>query len=204
MIRCDDKWFKAQIQKHGGIFDKPSFEMCMKHIDHKHTAIDCGAHIGSWTLGLSNMFEHVYAFEPFSYNYTQLVHNTKDKENVKVFNYGLSNKHEDVSFTTGANNSGQSHVVYNTDGTVKLISLDDILSDIEECSFIKFDVEGYEYFALEGAATIIQKFKPVIMVELNGLSNRYNKKDQDVIDLLVKMGYTNVDKQNKDYLFKCI
>jgi hypothetical protein len=36
-----------------------------------------------------------------------------------------------------------------------------------QCDFIKIDIEGFEPYALEGAAELIQRTRPVLHVEVN-------------------------------------
>jgi hypothetical protein len=58
-------------------------------------------------------------------------------------------------------------------------------------SFIKMDVEGYEYEVLKGAAATIQKHKPVIFFEMNMVETR-RQGDwwlKRVPDLLRSYGY---------------
>lgn len=46
------------------------------------------------------------------------------------------------------------------------LSLDDILYQFNNVGVIKIDVEGFEYFVLQGAHNIINKYKPIIIVEI--------------------------------------
>jgi hypothetical protein len=48
---------------------------------------------------------------------------------------------------------------------VKLVSLDSYFSN-NDVDFIKIDIEGYEWFALQGAANLIRRCKPSLMVEI--------------------------------------
>lgn len=55
---------------------------------------------------------------------------------------------------------------------------------------------------MKGATHLIKLARPVIMVELNGLAARYGSNDNDVVDYLIRLGYNQVARENKDVLFK--
>ena len=63
-------------------------------------------------------------------------------------------------------------------------------------SVIKIDVEGYEYYVLNGAKDIINKYSPTLIVEI-GLDNI-----DRVLDLLNEMGYIISEVlSNENYVF---
>jgi FkbM family methyltransferase len=49
----------------------------------------------------------------------------------------------------------------------QVVSLDAAIIDNTPISFVKMDIEGTEYFALKGMRHLIQKHKPVILIEIN-------------------------------------
>lgn len=67
---------------------------------------------------------------------------------------------------------------YNTE-EIKVVAIDDVLP--EGCTFIKADIESYEYKMLLGAAQTIKKFKPRLAVCIY-----HNAVDFYYIPLLVK------------------
>ena len=72
---------------------------------------------------------------------------------------------------------------------LKIESLDNI--HIENCGFIKLDVEGFEYPALRGAKKFIKKHKPNIFVEIHTWfinEKKHNYKDE-VFKLLKELNY---------------
>lgn len=202
MIKAPDDWFNEQILKNNGIFDRPSYEMCIRNCNKFRIAVDCGAHVGSWTYPLSNIFKKVYAIEANPANYEYLVKNVDKKKNINLHNIAIGESSGAVDIVSGSQNSGQSHVT--SGNSIKLDMLDNIIPDIDKplIDFIKMDIEGYELFAVRGAIDIITLSRPNIMVELNGLSERYSHTDQDVVSFLNSLGYVDIDKTNKDHFFK--
>lgn len=159
-------------------------------------AVDGGANRGVWTKIFSEMFETVHAFEPV----TELFNQIPDFDNVFKHNVGLGDEGGDFLMSPGPHNEGQWHFSHDKPGKVtgKVVRLDDLgLSP----DFLKLDVEGYELFALKGAEETIKRSKPVIFLELNGLSERYGHVDEDVRAYIYDFGYKQVGHWNKDYLF---
>ncbi|MDF1737813.1 MAG: FkbM family methyltransferase [Verrucomicrobiales bacterium] len=69
--------------------------------------------------------------------------------------------------------------------TVEAIALDDYCesSSLDEISFVKIDVDGFELQVLEGGARTLRKFKPILLVEIS------DKDLTPVTSLLGKLGY---------------
>ena len=65
-----------------------ALEFCSKH----GTVIDGGAHIGSWSVYLADVFDTVLSFEPLKANYDCLVKNTKDLDNVETYQKALGDE----------------------------------------------------------------------------------------------------------------
>ena len=165
----------------------------------KGVAIDGGAHRGIWTRILSDRFAKVYAFEPWTDNFLKI----PDMGNVTKVNCALGLKEGTFLMSPGKDNTGQMHFTseiadIRSGNAASVIKLDSLDLDID---FLKLDVEGYELFALPGAKETIERCKPAIMVEMNGLSDRYGYSDEELRIYLSDIGYKEAGKWNKDYLF---
>lgn len=165
----------------------------------RNTAIDGGAHRGIWTRILAEQFAKVYAFEPWTDNFIKI----PDLENVTKINCALGLEEGTFLMSKGPDNTGQYHFTATIEDAEKglgaaVVQLDSLDLDID---FLKLDVEGYELFVLKGGKETIEKCKPAIMVEMNGLSDRYGYSDEELVTYLNEIGYDEVGKWNKDYLF---
>lgn len=111
----------------------------------------------------SKNIKKVYSFEPNEADYKTCLEKSKKYDfNIELYNYGLWNE----SGTLGFNNDprGMSYIDESCEYKIKVVRLDDIVSDQDKITFIKMDIEGAELAALEGACNTIAKFKPKLAI----------------------------------------
>jgi len=172
-----------------------------KILNGKGAAIDIGANKGVYTYSLLRLckYEQVYAFEPNPKLYRLLHEKTRRFKNASLYNVGLSNisgelklnipfKNGNLDSACGSlNKINEPHQSF----SVPVNTLDSYnFSNIE---FIKIDVEGYEWFVLDGAERTILKSKPVLFVEIEQrhLDNaNITITVQDVINKVLSWGYS--------------
>ena len=171
-------------------FDLWKLHNALEFVTSFRCAIDAGAHRGIWTQALLDKFDRVYSFEPVDELFSQIPNRNR-------VNCALGADFDWVGIAPGDRNNGQGHVVEGND--VKMVPLD--YFDIEEVDFLKIDVEGYEFEVLIGGAHTIYRDKPVILVEQNGLCERYGYKDTDITALLEGWGYKQAGQWHKDVLY---
>lgn len=143
------------------------------------TAVDVGAHLGFFTLLLAHLAGetgHVFAFEAHPENARWL------RENM-ILN-GLINQ---VTIENLAVSDGRQTVVrlnaplhYTCEWSIvrdspvhrflkiPAISLDQYFAQGPQVDFIKIDIEGAEYLALQGMRFLLNRDRPVCLVELHG------------------------------------
>jgi len=146
--------------------------------------VDAGAYDMDTSIEFINHvpnFEKIYAFEPDEENYEKCKKKIKetriDKSKILLFNSGLWSEDCELCFKDdgGDGNRSASHIDELGDMRIKACSLDTVLQG-EPCSFIKMDIEGAEYMALQGAKETILKHKPRLAICL------YHK-PMDLIDI---------------------
>lgn len=127
----------------------------LNKIDDKSIIIEAGGHIGDTTFFMSTYLNYmgkkclIYVFEPdiTECNYIHYIININKINNVKIFNVGISNEFSYGSLDKKAH-AGAWTIKNGND--FKIIPLDSIKYEYP-ISFIKLDVEGFEYNALLGA-----------------------------------------------------
>lgn len=139
--------------------------------------LDVGANIGYYTLLFSRLVGPsgtVHAFEPELSNAAILRRNLADNQchNVTLHQVAVGNKDATVGLYRCGDNAGM-HRAYESvccsgDAVdVRSVVLDHFLREKSRIDFIKMDIEGYEYFALEGMERIIHEHSPTILVEFS-------------------------------------
>jgi len=159
-------------------------EMYENSIIKDEIIIDAGAEVGGTIKAFINRFgnaiKRIYAFEPAPVFMEQLRKTASRFSDYSIITHqcGLSSTNGTSSFVLYNNWLGGSHLnerrqVMNeyflkacepNAITVTINRLDDIIPNDEKITFIKMDIEGAEYNALEGARSIIQKHKPRLAI----------------------------------------
>ena len=167
--------FRRQIRK--GDFDagEPEYDRLHEWISAGDVVIDVGANVGHYAAKMSNLVGvtgRVFAFEPIPETFEVLASNLAylGATNVTLFNCAVSGDSMLVSMSipdsqAGAKNYYQAKIADVADGvTVFSVSID-TLNLPGPVSMIKIDVEGHEYHAVSGMLEIIDRDRPVLIIE---------------------------------------
>lgn len=162
-------------------------------------AVDVGANLGFLTVLLSRLVGpqgQVYSFEPSPVTYAKLreVTDINDLKNVTTYNVGCGETPA-VMKLHAAESSGNSSLRPAPGLTraeaktedVQIVVLDDHLpSTLQRLDFLKIDTEGFEDAVLAGAMKILEKFHPVIYIEL---SSEYLESSRRALGILKAANY---------------
>ena len=163
-------------------YQKNKLDEALKYVKNFNSAIDAGANYGLMSYNLNSKFSKIHAFE---------VRKNVEKfqlDNVVVYDYGLSDKEENVSLIYNKHSFGTS-VNKNQSGECPCTTIDSF--NFQDIDFIKMDCEGYEPYILRGAENTIKKFKPVILMEDKNLSKKYYGEEGNLaVEILLAWGYT--------------
>jgi FkbM family methyltransferase len=146
--------------------------------------IDGGAYHGTISRQLSKLFPRaqIYAFEPSSQSYQEMIKNTRSFVQIKPLNLALSSScgsrtfyattYEQTSALTPPGDAGKKYFPSRTKlaevQTVSTITLDEwaIGQHVQLVDLIKLDLEGHELEALKGAASYVLPRTKVIYSEI--------------------------------------
>lgn len=151
--------------------------------------VDCGAHMGSWSLVMSKAFREVHAFEPQRLIYQQLCCNValNGVENVFAHNVGLDAEAGQLTLfrprgddpaapwdrdrgraTARADVASylEKEGVTLSPEVVRVVTLDSFADVLTDVGLVKIDVEGLELRVLKGAVEVLRSNDlPNVMVE---------------------------------------
>lgn len=218
IINGCDRFIGASIEQFGAW--APDDIELMKNIIYKllenknHvTFFDVGANIGTHSVALAKHFHNkisIRAFEAQRHVYYQLCGNVSlnGLDNVVCEHLAVSNgslPHIEVAMPdyTQLNNFGGLELVpaKNSDndqlikGAAEQVKCTTIDSFHESVDFIKMDIEGMEYQALQGAKQTITLHQPICFVEVL-------KSDAgQILDYFTKQNYCGYRYKNEDWIF---
>lgn len=171
--------------------------------------IDAGANIGWYTKIFSELVGdkgRVFSFEPVPPTYSLLCHaiDALALQNVSSFQIGISDTDAVVEmevplYTGGGENFYMARIVENhatsspdamSVFSVRVGALDSLLADfLGRIAFIKCDVEGHEWPAVEGARNIIGLSHPALLIEVSSDPDSDGSDAKKIFDLLRREGY---------------
>ncbi len=130
--------------------------------------ISIGAYWGDTAISLlSYNPATIWCFEPEQVNYDVLlkvIENNKLQDRIKAYKFGIGNVNKVQSISSYG---GSSLMSDEGEEKIEVRNLDSFMNEVEkEIGLIKMDIEGWEYYALQGAKEIIMKYKPVLAISL--------------------------------------
>lgn len=172
---------------HGKNRERRSLEICQQAIRPGDTVIEVGGHIGYLSLFFSQLvgeLGQVHVFEPGHNNLPYLEQNLQSRHNVTLVKKAAGNHNGTATFylenLAGQNNSmvkdfdvlqrnlqnAFDNGVCITEAQVEVVRLDDYAAQTGIVpSFLKIDVEGFEFEVLDGLHETM-RHRPVIFVEV--------------------------------------
>lgn len=185
-----------------GHYEKELGELLKKVVRPGDVFLDLGANIGYFSLlvAINSPSANIISFEPVK----DLFQNMNDNislnniKNISTINAaaGEINEEKDLFIST-PDNSGMSsfHQPENYSGkkeSVKVVSIDEWFktSALSKIDIIKLDIEGSELAALKGMKEVLQKQKPILIVEVNPETLlMFNLKPSDLYDYLNQLNF---------------
>jgi FkbM family methyltransferase len=171
--------YKACAQQH----HRSLAPVLAAHVPPDGIVIDVGAHAGQFSKLFARMAPqgHVYAFEPSAYARSILAKALAFNRlgNVTVVPAGLSDEAQTAVLHTPLKVSsawgfGTAHLgagaSEDADQTVSLMRLDEFAAraGLSRLDLIKADIEGWEMRALTGGEATLRRFRPVLLLEVDG------------------------------------
>lgn len=153
------------------------------------TAIQAGGYCGIFPKMLSKQFKTVYTFEPDAANFTCLVMNISDTDNVIPMRSFLGDRHRLQGIENLVpNNRGMN--VGTKNGIIPTLKIDDLEAD--DVRYIQLDTEGSEADILYGATDTISIYHPLISVEDDNIR---------IQEFMHRMGYKAVATVYRDTFY---
>lgn len=198
LINCHPNGFASRsIMLFGEWAEYDSLNFIREFLRPSDTFLDVGANVGLFSLLASETLppESIICIEPGEIQRRHLIENLKLNKLVGISIHtvaaGASNLTTTLTKADSTSHLAASGCADEAKPTepVEVRSLDSLLPETT-FHLCKIDVEGYELPALRGAAGLINKgLLPVILLEINGGSDRFGISSSDTIGFLRSHGY---------------
>jgi len=152
--------------------------------------VHAGSGFGDFLPALRNC-DNIFTFEPnpLMYECTKETVSLNNLTNVHLHSQAIGNYNGFISLSNmddrGREMGPRSEIGIGI--KVDIVTLDSIIPENTQIDLIHLDIEGYELNALKGAKNIIEKYKPIIVLEIDCRAVTYN-------EYMDSVGYTQ-DKQ---------
>lgn len=189
------KWI-AGSSNHGcwlGSYEFEKQDFISNLISPRSIVFDIGAHVGFYTLLFSALVGNsgqVAAFEPFPSNIAFLKRHIQLNgiKNVRVFEAAVAEKSGTANFQSGPSSS-MGHITDKSSAStfqVKIVSVDELVTngEVPPPNYLKLDIEGAEFQALQGAVETLKVHHPVIFLATHG-----REVHQNCCNFLLELGY---------------
>lgn len=168
-----------------------------KKPEDKTIGVQAGGHCGYMVREMNKLVDYTYTFEPEYLEFLCLTMNNPH-ENIFKFNACVGNERNLVGMANHPGGTGANFV--NGKGQIPTFLIDDL--NLESCDLMQLDLEGFEYFAMLGAMTTINKYRPILCLE-RYWGGRFNVSEQQMDELLNSLDYKFVCKIGEsDYVYK--
>jgi FkbM family methyltransferase len=198
------------IYAYGDLYEELEIQCALNLLNKGAVCFDIGANIGIYTLVLSNAvgFEgKVFAFEPTHHAYRELIRNLEanNARNVTPLRAAVGSINQDRTtiYHDRLNDGGAALKPPRNPGEsepVTMVTLDTFCMEkgIARVDFIKVDIEGAELEFLKGAVCVLEKSRPVLLMEIGpeGLA-RFGASPNEIFAFLEKFGYRARDPGHK-------
>ena len=151
---------------------------------------DIGANVGYFSMlasVLAGPDGQVFSFEPLPRNTAYLRRHIalNHLDNIEVIEAAVSDQAGEAFFVLGAS-SAMGHLAESGEIKVKIVTLDALIEKqaIVPPDYIKLDVEGAEYHALNGARNLLAAYRPILFLDTHDRTAH-----ADTVALLQELNY---------------
>lgn len=200
---CDE--FMVKELKDDLTYQASHLRIGLRFVTDFSVGLDGGAHTGTWSRLMSEVFDKVIAVEPSSDTLEALVCNMRqfNCHNVDIKHVALGEKPGRISMVLDGRglmlkNTGARHTGPGVDVVVETIDS----WQLPSLGFLKLDVEGSEFVALKGARKTLERCRPVVLYEDKSLWHFHFKQPRNAVsDFLTGLGYHEVARASMDAIW---
>ena len=209
------RWMIRNLQ----IWDKENIELILNIIKQKkYIFLDIGCNYGAYSIPIAknNNDTDVYCFDPSENTLKKLKENIKlnNIQNITYFDIGIGESEKNVFFDDNIENfkNSGSYQINNSNlgKKIKINSIDNLINQNvikpNKNIIIKMDIEGYEFYALQGLQETINNFNVIIFFEFSKkIIENHKNLEKDFLKFIqsndLKVYDKKLNKKNLHQLF---
>lgn len=155
--------------QHRGAWAQDNLRRLLSHVTPDSRVLVLGAHVGALAIPIARRCRELVAFEanPRTFRLFEINLRLNSISNCRAYQLAAGEKKGSIQFTANTANSGGSkrkplvdHFMYRYDDpqqiSVDMVAVDDFLED-HRFDLVIIDIEGSEYFALQGMQSTLEK-----------------------------------------------
>ena len=161
-----------------------------------YVIVDIGANLGYFAKTFSSLTPKgkVICIEPVPNFYATLKHFLGSRKNVVIHNVALGNEPGVLDMVlpeeNGVIRTGLPHIAKNEEEkqanktvAVQIVKGSELLGKEDKIDYIKCDIEGYEWNVFQELKPILEKFQPIVQLEIS------DNNDQYLLPFFEELGY---------------
>lgn len=194
ILAFQDDLITSQIETFGN-HTRPEFAFAQSLLDFDHNVFDIGGHIGTFSIAALSKMQpgtRLLAVEGNPVTFELLKNNIASRGHAKVdlLNSFCGTSSDGFSYAENLGNTGASRLVKSTAGEdqVSMIPLDDLARDYFTPDYVKIDIEGAEYSALQNSQ-MIRDAKPIVYMEVAEHLSAFGHDSEMLNELFQSLGY---------------
>lgn len=189
-----------------GFFEEDVCTFILQYVQQGMSVFDVGAHYGFFSLLASSIVGktgQVLSLEPTPSTFSVLKANVSSHNNVRVLNCAVSDRCDEIDFwdfgmVQSAYNSVFGMKTKHQDQyanqaslvRVKAVSIDSVVeSEAVEVNCVKIDAESSEMAILSGMRNTIERYHPIIILELGDFQVSGSHRSSELVYWLSNRGY---------------
>jgi FkbM family methyltransferase len=164
------------------------YEIALRYCSHRRVAVDVGSHVGLWSYWMARDFAELHAFEPRPEHCACWRRNVPARDHVHLHEVALGDRVDLVALDVSPESSGDTTIdLHAPSPTIPLHCLDEY--GLTAVDFLKVDCEGFELFVLRGGQELLERERPVVLVEQKpGKAQRYGLPEREAVTYLESLG----------------
>lgn len=182
--------------------DLPNLDRVVARVPQRRVAVQAGGNLGLFPKRLAMGFDVVYTFEPAAALFPILLANAPEPNIVRL--QAALGYHRALVGTSQTRRDGKpdahegiTHIA--GPGPVPTLRLDDLALPV--CDLLQLDLEGWELYALQGAAATLTRCRPVLCVEVNKNLGFVGVPEDTVRRFIADHGYRFVERLEADEVY---